>query len=217
MQKLARDNAAMVLDALTARMRFERTGVKLYDEVIRKIERSAQPRYHAVLDTLRKHRDEEREHEVWLEGQIRALGGYPEQETTLSKLEAQESTGIASVILDGHNEILHLLHALLAAEAADNAGWDLLVQLADDAGDTIAKMQLAKRLAEEVKHLAYLREVIHAAAEIEILGIETSLPRSPTAALAPKAIKPLVAGLGALGIVGGAVAGTLLVRRALAS
>lgn len=214
MHKLARNNAALVLDALTARMKFEQNGVKLYDEVIRKIEQSAEARYHVVLDTLRHHRDEEQEHAEWLEKQIRALGGYPEQDTVLSQLETEESKGIESVILDGHNRVLHLLHALLAAEAADNAGWDLLVQLADDTGDLVAKAAFGKRLAEEMKHLAYLREVIHRAADVEILGIETSLPRSPITALAPKAILPIVAGVGLLG---GAVAGTLLVRRALAS
>ena len=63
----AAKNAAQVLDVLAARLTFERTGVKLYDSVIQKIERSGESRYQALVDTLRKHRDEEKEHAEWLE------------------------------------------------------------------------------------------------------------------------------------------------------
>jgi hypothetical protein len=94
----------------------------------------------------------------------------------MQQLEDEESLGIKSVIVDGHQKVLHLLHALLAAELADNAGWDLLVKLADDTGDRAAKAQFAKRLAEEVQHLAFIREAVVRAAEIEILGFDEKMP-----------------------------------------
>src|SRR5690606_14691903 len=102
----------------------------------------------------------EKEHEEWLEAQIRGLGGDPHGKTTMARLEEEESQGILSVILDGHTQVPHLIHALLTAELADNAGWDLLVKLADETGDREAKKEFAKRMAAEVKHLAYLREAM---------------------------------------------------------
>jgi bacterioferritin (cytochrome b1) len=177
MEKLAKDNAVFVLNVLGGRLAFERTGVKLYDAVIAQIDRSGEPRYHAIVDQLREIRNEEKEHEEWLEEQIRALGGDAHEVTEMAQLEMSESSGIAGVIEGGDRKILHLIHALLAAELADNAGWDVLVKLADETGDRMAKLQFAKRLAEEAKHLLFIREVVLRAAEIEILGRETELPR----------------------------------------
>jgi bacterioferritin (cytochrome b1) len=214
MEKLARGNALHVLDMLIARMKFERAGVKLYDAVIDKIERSADTRYRVLLDQLRKNRNDEQEHAQWLEAQIRALGGSPERATDLSELEELESKGIQSVILDGHDRILHNLHALLTAEQADNAGWDLLVQLAADAGDSTAKAAFNQRLLEEAKHVAYLREAIHRAAEIEMLGLPAELPESVGSAMLAKARSPLAAGAIAIGVAGTALAGAALFRRA---
>lgn len=212
MEKLARHNAALVLDVLSGRLAFERTGVTLYDAVIQKIERAGEPRYHVLIDQLRHNRNEEKEHEEWLEAQIRALGGSAHETTTMSQLELEESTGIKSVIVDGHQKVLHLLHALLAAELADNAGWDLLVKLADDTGDTAAKAQFAKRLAEEVKHLAFIREAVVRAAELEILGFSEKMPSGMGDVMMGTMKKPLLAGgalaavfLGAGALIGAAV------------
>ena len=194
MEKLAHHNAAFVLDVLSGRLVFERTGVKLYDHAMRKIERHGEPRYHAVLGQLHEIRDEEKEHAEWLEAQIRALGGNPDETTDLAQLEAEESTGIQSVIVDGHDKVIHVLHALLAAELADNAGWDLLVKLADDAGDREAQLAFAKRLAEEAKHLLFIREAVVRAAEVEILGRDEAMPTGMRSVLAGSLKKPLALG-----------------------
>lgn len=194
MEQLVKNNAALVLDLLLGRLAFERTGVKLYDSVIHKIERGAEPRYHRLLDQLHHIRDEEKEHEEWLEAQIRALGGTAHETSDMSMLEVEESAGIKNVIVDGHQKVLHLLHALLAAELADNAGWDLLVKLADDAGDRAAKLELGKRLAQEVQHLAFIREAVVRAAEIEILGFHTELPSGMAGVMAGTLKKPLALG-----------------------
>jgi bacterioferritin (cytochrome b1) len=212
MKQLAKRNAAFILDVLSGRLVFERTGVRLYDTVIRKIELQSAPRYHAVLGQLHEIRDEEREHADWLEAQIRALGGNPDEKTDLAQLEAEESRGIESVIVDGHDKVIHLLHALLAAELADNAGWDLLVKLADDTGDRAAKRAFTKRLAEEAKHLLFIREAVVRAAEVEILGRDEAMPRGMRSVVAGSLKKPLAVGgvIGALLLGLGAVAASAL-------
>jgi bacterioferritin (cytochrome b1) len=207
----AAKNAAQVLDVLAARLTFERTGVKLYDSVIQKIERSGESRYQALVDTLRKHRDEEKEHAEWLEWVIRALGGRPEEITNLARLETEESQGIQSVILDGHTRVIEVLHALLTAELADNAGWDLLVELADDTGDQLARAEFGKRMLEEARHLAFLREAMLRAAEVEILGRDEPMPKRPIAAVARPLLKSLAVGGIIAGLLG--VASFLLGRR----
>jgi bacterioferritin (cytochrome b1) len=215
MEQLTEYNAPMVLDLLGGRLAYERTGVKLYDAVIRKIELNPDRRYHRVLDYLRHIRDEEKEHEEWLESQIRALGGTAHEITAMAQLESEETSGVMSVVVDGHQHVPHLLHALLAAELADNAGWDLLVKLADEAGDKQAKLQFKKRLMEEAKHLAFVREAVVRAAELEVLGQDVDLPTSPASMLARK---PLAIGLVAAGILAaGGIVAAMLTRRRTAS
>ncbi|MFL5410522.1 MAG: hypothetical protein ACJ79D_04030, partial [Myxococcales bacterium] len=56
--------------------------------------------------------------------------------------------------------LLHDFHALLTAELADNAGWELLMELASEFGDRDAKGEFKKRLHEEEKHLLTVREAV---------------------------------------------------------
>ncbi|HEU4612862.1 MAG TPA: hypothetical protein VFS15_12320 [Kofleriaceae bacterium] len=179
MQELVKFNRPKVIDLLTARLTFERVGVKLYDSIIAKLQASGDAQAQRMLDTLKEHRDEEKEHEEWLEEQLRALGADAHGTTEMSELESRESKGIEDVILDGDNEISHLMHALLTAELADNAGWDLLVTLADEAGDRDAKKAFKKRLHEEEEHLIFARRAVQKIARRDVLGEQVSMPTWP--------------------------------------
>ena len=179
MQDLAQHNRQKVIDLLTERLTFERSGVKLYDSIIAKVEASVDEEARRLLDQLREHRDEEKEHEEWLEEQIRALGGDAHGQTEMSELVKRESRGIEDVILDGDNDLSHLVHALLVAELADHAGWDLLVELAEEARDRDAKKAFKKRLHEEEEHLLFARRTLERLARRQVLGQDVALPTSP--------------------------------------
>jgi len=179
MDKLARNNPEKVIDLLSERLTFERAGVKLYDAIIAKLVTSNEPEVHRTLRAMHEHRNHEKEHEEWLEQQIRALGGDAHTETDLARLATTESMGIEAVVLDGDNDPVHLFHALLAAELADNAGWDLLVALADEAGDRAAKKEFKKRLHEEEEHLIFVRRALASLAKADVLGEELEMPVRP--------------------------------------
>ncbi|MBI2892478.1 MAG: hypothetical protein HYY06_02935 [Deltaproteobacteria bacterium] len=170
MHELSRSNPAKVIDALTERCAFEHEGVKLYDAILQKMKRSGDPEVTAMLDTVREYRDQEKDHEEWLEEQIRALGGDPHVSTERTRLIETETEGIEKVVLNGSNRIPDLFHALLAAELQDNAGWDLLVHLAEDAADHKAERAFRKFLHEEEEHLDFVRRVVRGYFEDEILG-----------------------------------------------
>ncbi len=135
-----------------------------------------------MLPHVERIRDQEKEHEEWLEDCIRRLGGDDKRMTEMAKLSARESSGIEAVIMKDP-ELPHLFHALLAAEHVDMAGWDLLVALADEAGDREAQEDFRKRLQEEERHLAFLREALRIFSAHEILGKDLESPargdRSP--------------------------------------
>jgi rubrerythrin len=178
MDKLGQKNKDKVIDMLAERLQFERSGVKLYDAVIKKMQSSREPSVTKMLDQMQEHRDQEKEHEEWLEECIRQLGGDDKQMTEKARLIQQESKGIEEVIMKDA-EIPHLFHALLAAELVDNAGWDLLVQLADEADDNKAKRDFKKRLHEEEEHLILVRETMKKFAAHEVLGEKLQMPAQP--------------------------------------
>lgn len=179
MEKLIKNNPDKLIDYLCERLTFERAGVRLYDAVIAKLEVSNDIEVHRTLYAMHHYRDEEKEHEEWLEAQIRALGGDAHAETELARLVEKEAQGIESVIMNGDNDPSHLFHALLAAELSDNAGWALLVALADEAGDREAKRQFKRRLKQEEQHLEFVRRCVEGFACASVLGEVLEMPVAP--------------------------------------
>jgi bacterioferritin (cytochrome b1) len=176
MRKLAGKNVARVIDLLNERLAFERSGVMLYDQILARMR--ADPRAATLLKRMQEHRDEEKEHEEWLEEQIRALGGDGIALSERSVLVRTESQGIEHVIRRDPR-LANDFHALLTAELADTAGWELLVELADDAGDRTAKKEFKKRLREEEQHLLFVRKAVEEFAKNEVLGDAEEMPGAP--------------------------------------
>jgi bacterioferritin (cytochrome b1) len=179
MQKLTQLNPDKVIDLLMERLTFERDAARLYDATLAKMRASTDHDAQRMIDQMEEYRDEEKEHAEWLDEQIRSLGGDTQAESELSELVAREARGIDDVILDGDNDISHLFHALLTVELADNAGWDLLVLLADEAGDREARRAFKKRLHEEEEHLIFVRRAVERFARREVLGEEEVAPPGP--------------------------------------
>jgi len=173
MDKLSSKNRWRVIDLLKERLVFERSGVRLYDTLLSRLRHAGDPALEALVAVVQSQRDEEQEHAQWLEQQIRGLGGDGHALSDLSILVQVESEGVERVIRRDAS-IPHDFHALLTAELADNAGWDLLAQIADELGDAGAKQQFEKRLREEEKHLAFVRQTL-----LELTKKEVSVAPEP--------------------------------------
>lgn len=171
MEKLSRTNRWRLVDLLNERLAFERSGVQLYDTLLSRLRRD--PALDALVDDVQRYRDEEKEHEEWLEQQIRALGGDGHTPTEHSILAQAEAEGVERVIRRDES-IPHDFHALLTAELADHAGWELLVRIAEEFDDADAKKQFEKRLEEEERHLLFARKTL-----LELTRRELSVPPAP--------------------------------------
>lgn len=169
MNKLAQLHPEKLLDLLTERLTFERTGVKLYDAVIARLKSSNDQAVSNLVGQLTKQRNQEKDHEEWLEDQVRALGSDAHTETELSELVERESRGIMDVITHD-TEVGHLFHALLTAELIDDNAWKLLLQLADEADDEVARREFRERSQTEEQHLLFIRTVVAALNRKEVLG-----------------------------------------------
>jgi bacterioferritin (cytochrome b1) len=176
MKTLIAKSRDKVLDLLTARFAYERASVKLYDKILAKMRATGNEDVLRMQRKMSELRDEEQEHEEWLEAQIKAAGGDAYAQSEMSRLEETETSGVERVVLEGDEPLPKMFHALLLAELGDNAGWDLLANLAAEAGDYEARRAIRKRLHEEEEHLLFVRRVVQRQARRDVLGQRVSMP-----------------------------------------
>jgi bacterioferritin (cytochrome b1) len=177
MKELAAKNREKVIDVLNERLTFERASVKLYDTILANMRASSNPEVARMMGPMKDHRNHEKEHEEWLEEQIRSLGGDAHAKTEMSRVIETEASGVEKVVMSD-KDLVHQLHGLLTAELVDNAGWELLLQLADDADDADARREFRRRLHEEEEHLIFVRRAVTAFARRNVLGQTVLLPAS---------------------------------------
>ena len=67
------------------------------------------------------------------------------------------SLGILQVLTDPRSSMTHCLQAMLTAELTDNAGWELLIKLADNLGYDDVKAEFEVALEHEEQHLLNVR------------------------------------------------------------
>jgi len=177
---------AILLDKLGERIAFERTGARLYDALITKYlaltntqaasasgAKPIAPETEEVtngeaagngvmageeaLNTLRRIRAEELSHFRLLCDTVQELGGDPTSQTPCADVTAAASMGLMQVITDPRTTLAQCLNTILTAELTDNAGWELLSQLATNAGHQQLTERFAVALEAEAEHLETIR------------------------------------------------------------
>jgi len=163
------------LDKLGERLAYERAGTRLYDALIVKF-RAAQaadgdvlPPVSSVLgdetkasteepaQTLERIRFDEFQHFRMLCDAMTAMGGDPTAQTPCADVAAVAASGFMQVVNDPRTTLAQCLNAMLAVELADNAGWELLASLADEAGQNELAGRFLAALGEEQEHLAIIK------------------------------------------------------------
>jgi rubrerythrin len=167
---------SLLLDKLGERIAFERTGTRLYDALISKYlalsnaqgslgagasdggnGASAAPTGEAALATLQRIRSQELGHFLMLCECVKSLGGDPTAQTPCADVTATASMGIMQVVTDPRTTLAQSLGAMLTAELTDNAGWELLTELATKVGQKELAARFTEALATEEEHLETVR------------------------------------------------------------
>jgi hypothetical protein len=155
--KLKGEKPSVLLDKLGERLAFERTGVRLYEALILKC--SALEALDTAagteidLDALRSIRDDEETHFRLLTEAMRVLGGDPTAMTPCADIAGVSGSGWLQVITDPRTTVAQALNTMLSAELTDNAGWELLIQLASEAGHKDMAEGFAVAETAERRHL----------------------------------------------------------------
>lgn len=155
-QMLKGQQPVVLLDKLGERLAFERTGTRLYEALIAKME-AAGPPAGVSLDIVRRFHDEEREHMDLVKQAIERLGGDPTVQTPSADIDGVAASGLLQVVTDPRTSVLQSLHALHVAELADNDSWEMLIDLAEKMGQEEMAREFGRALAEEQEHLASVR------------------------------------------------------------
>jgi len=174
--------SSVLMDKVGERIAFERGGVRLYEALLAKYDAAsrsgdvlpaasdvhevAHAQGLAVLapvegespaETLHRIRAEELAHFRLLCESMTQLGGDPTAQTPCADVTATASMGIMQVLTDPRTTLAQCLNAILTAELTDNAGWELLIQLAEQAGEAELAGRFLGALAQEQEHLVTVK------------------------------------------------------------
>jgi rubrerythrin len=147
------------LDKLGERLAYERNGVRLYEAMIAKVKALDTPDT-ALVDTLMHIRNEEHEHMMLVHQAIETLGADPTAQTPCADVVGAMSLGIVNVLTDPRTNVDQYLNALLTVELADNAAWELLIELAQAAGHPNIADSFTKAKTQEDDHLVKIKTLM---------------------------------------------------------
>lgn len=156
-QAIQGGNGKMLIDKLGERLGFERAGVRLYEALISKRLAESLADDEFPLSTLVNVRDEELSHFSLVKHAIQSIGADPTVITPCADIVGVASMGLLQVANDPKIAFLDALQALLVAELTDNAGWELLIPLAREAGMGEFTAEFESALQAEKRHLNIIR------------------------------------------------------------
>lgn len=161
-EKIAGHDPTLFMDKIGERIGFERTGTRLYEALVSKLEADGGfdggPSREDLTDIL----NEELRHFTMLAEVMRKMGGDPTAMTPSADVAATASMGVLKVITDARTTLLQGLEAILIAELTDRENWGGLVELARDAGEDELAMRFQEAEAIESEHVGKVRRWVAA-------------------------------------------------------
>ena len=152
---------SLFIDKLGERLAFERTGVRLYEALIMKCSAvGPEDRTGSIeidLEELEAIRSDEETHFRLLSDAIRFLGGDPTAMTPCADVAGVNASGWLQVLNDPRTTVAQALNTMLSAELTDNAGWELLIDLATAAGHKEMAEGFAVAASAEGRHLTQVK------------------------------------------------------------
>jgi rubrerythrin len=161
-RRLGGQKTTVLLDKIGERLAFERTGTRLYETLIEKLEAGGGFEGGPTREQLERIRDQEAAHFHLLHERMIELDGDPTAVTPSADLAAVTSMGVVAVVSDARTNLAESLEAILVAELADRDGWVRLVELAEQAGQDELARACRQAEREEEEHLANVRSWLSA-------------------------------------------------------
>jgi rubrerythrin len=156
-EKLRGHKPTVLIDKLGERLAFERTGTRLYEAVIAKLEAADPHPGGPMRADLEAIRDAEHRHVVVLRDALLQLGADPTAMTPCADLMAVSSLGWVQAMTDPRTTLNQCLDLLLLIELGDRGGWELLIGLTRQLDFEDLAVQFEAALAQEENHVFRVR------------------------------------------------------------
>ncbi len=150
----------VLIDKLGERLAFERGGVRLYDTLLVKCRATPGLLSADEVQTLMVFRQQELEHLGLVAQAIETLGADPTAQTPCADLVGVKSMGMVQAINDPRTSLVQSLSVVLDAELIDNAGWDMLIDLARASGHDSIADGFAQAAHQEAQHLVQVQSLV---------------------------------------------------------
>lgn len=160
-----------LIDKLGERLAFERTGARLYEVILGKLEQEPAFPGGPTAEEVKRILLQEYAHFRLVEEIIRRVGGDPTVVTPSANLHCTMTAGVVSVVVDPRSTMEQCLEAALVAELIDSEGWDTLLEFVTDAEQKDFVEYIHEAIADEADHLMLVRRWLAAAQDRD-----TSLP-----------------------------------------
>lgn len=157
MDAVAGRKSSLLLDKLGQRLAFERTGTRLYEALLAKLDAQGSWENGPTRVQLQKLHDEELSHFELLQRAFATLGADPTAQTPAADIDAVASMGILKVLSDPRTTLAQCLESILFAELVDYDGWQMLIEVAQELGHEGLVTAFQTASDEEAKHLAWVR------------------------------------------------------------
>jgi rubrerythrin len=173
-------DSLVFMDKLGARLAFERTGTRLYEAFLQKLEILGPINGIPEIATVRQFFQEELSHMELVRQALQELGADPTAVTPEADIDAVASKGLLQVVSDPRTTVDQALHAIHIAELADNDAWEMLIELAEALGKDEMARNFEQALTEEERHLEQVRAWMSDLALNQIESQKTQKPQNKT-------------------------------------
>jgi hypothetical protein len=163
LEMLKGNKALVYMDKLGDRLGFERSGARLYEALIPRLQAGPNWEGGPTRQELEEIYSDELSHFHLMRRCIEELGGDPTVQTPSADVSATASLGVVQVLGDPRISLRHALHGIMVAELVDNEGWSALFELATSLGHREHAEQFRVALLAEERHLARVRGWLRAA------------------------------------------------------
>lgn len=151
------ESPTLLIDKLGARLAYERSGVRLYEALLSKFDATGGFEGGPTRDLIEGILQDEYNHFKLLMQSLEHLGADPTVMTPTADLEAVITQGAMAVLVEPRTNFAQCLEAAVTIELIDNACWESLVQLAEQAGQHDLATRFQAALREENAHLANVK------------------------------------------------------------
>jgi rubrerythrin len=150
--------APVLLDKIGERLAFERSGVRLYEALLVKLQASHTHDSSITPERIEEIRDDELRHAGMLAAALQQMGADPTAVTPCADVTGVLGGGFVQVLTDAKTTLTQCLNTMLMAELGDYAGWELLIELTEQLGQDDLTAQFRVAAEEESRHEATIRD-----------------------------------------------------------